>query len=78
MTAFFLNFINQRYNPMIYWVNKDCREGTYNHNIFPRLTGKTLDDHWADMMREARIAGQDVTEWVKPFGNDAKCLQVQD
>lgn len=51
VSAYFLDWINERYTPMNYWINKDCREGTYNDNIFPRLTGKTVDQHWTDMMQ---------------------------
>lgn len=51
VSAYFLNWINQRYNPMIYWINKDCREGTYKDSIFPRLTRKTVDQHWNEMLR---------------------------
>jgi hypothetical protein len=51
VAAYFLDWINVRYNPMIYWINKDCREGTYAPTIFPRLTGKTVDQHWQEMLR---------------------------
>jgi len=50
VTAYFLDWVNARYNPMIYWINKDCREGTYNHQIFDRLTGKSIDQHWQEML----------------------------
>ncbi|ODM94871.1 hypothetical protein Ocin01_11806 [Orchesella cincta] len=50
VSAYFLDWINSRWDPMNYWINKDCREGTYDVSIFPRLTGKTVDQHWDDMM----------------------------
>ena len=52
VAAYFLNYINNsRYRYMIYYLNKDCREGTYNENIFKRLTGKTADQLWLDMLK---------------------------
>lgn len=54
VSAYFFDYINRitNYSPnMVYWVNKDCREGNYADTIFPRLTGKTLDQLWADMMK---------------------------
>lgn len=82
VTAYFLDFVHRRYNPMIYWVNKDCREGTYAHSIFPRLTGRTLDELWDDMLQEANelYPGEDFSHFVKPFSsnNADKCLKIQE
>ncbi|KAJ6636271.1 Allergen Tha p 2 [Pseudolycoriella hygida] len=56
VTAYFLQYVidntPQMQAPyhMVYWVNKDCREGTYNDSIWPRLTGKTLSQLWQDML----------------------------
>lgn len=56
VTAYFLQYIINNTpqwsapNHMVYWANKDCREGTYNDSMWPRMTGKTLDQLWQDMM----------------------------
>lgn len=53
VTSYFLQYINDvtSFSPtMIYWANKDCREGTYDDSLWPRLTGKTLDQHWQTMI----------------------------
>ena len=56
VTAYFLNYIVTRVrSDMIYWSNKDMREGTYADSIWPRLTGKDLPTMWADMLREGWI-----------------------
>ncbi|CAG7718026.1 unnamed protein product [Allacma fusca] len=56
VTAFFLDYVD-RTNPardMLYWLNKDCREGTYADTIWPRLlNGKTVDVLWDEMMELA-------------------------
>jgi hypothetical protein len=50
VTAYFLNYVvTQVRDDMVYWVNKDAREGTYQDTIWPRLTGKNLSQLWADM-----------------------------
>ncbi len=51
-SAYFLNWIESRYKWMIYYLNKDCREGTYNENIFKRLTGHSVDELWQMMLRD--------------------------
>ena len=51
-TAYFLNYIVTKVRPdMIYWANKDCREGKYDDSLWSRLTGKSLDTLWNDMYR---------------------------
>ena len=52
VSAYFMNYVIQKVrNDMIYWVNKDAREGTYADTIWPRLTGKDLKTLWADMQQ---------------------------
>lgn len=57
IAAYFLQYILDNTpqwgapNHMVYWANKDCREGTYNDSMWPRMTGKTLDQHWQDMLK---------------------------
>ncbi|ODM90184.1 hypothetical protein Ocin01_16500 [Orchesella cincta] len=52
---YFLEWINKnRYEHMIYFLNQDCRAGTYNINIFEKLTGKTVDELWQEMMADGR------------------------
>lgn len=52
VSAYFLQYINRIYSGlMIYYANKDCREGNYADTLWPRLTGKTLDQLWSDMMK---------------------------
>ena len=51
VTAYFFNYIKtQVRDDMLYWVNKDAREGTYADSIWPRLTGKNLNQLWNDML----------------------------
>jgi len=52
VTAYFLNYVESRYQGMIYYFNKDCREGTYDESMWARLTGKTPEQHWQDMLRD--------------------------
>lgn len=56
ISAYFLQYIidntPQWRSPydMVYWANKDCREGTYNDSMWQRMVGKTLDQLWQDML----------------------------
>jgi len=50
-SAYFMNYVKTKVrDDMVYYVNKDAREGTYADTIWPRLTGKTLDQLWNDML----------------------------
>lgn len=53
--AYFFDWLNQRYQPngekMTYWLNDACRKGEYSDDNFTRLTGKTVQQNWDDMMR---------------------------
>lgn len=57
ISAYFLQYILDNTpqwpapNHMVYWVNKDCREGTYNDSMWLRMTGKTVDQFWQDMIK---------------------------
>jgi hypothetical protein len=55
VSAYFLQWIQTRVGDMVYWANKDCREGTYNDELWPRLTGRTLDQLWGEMMADGPI-----------------------
>jgi len=48
--AYFLNFLNSKRRDMIYYINKDLREGTYAETIFTRLMGKTVDQLWEETL----------------------------
>ncbi|CAG7723380.1 unnamed protein product [Allacma fusca] len=57
-TAFFLNWVDQNKQKiggrsMIYWLNKDAREGKYTDNIWPKLLGQTVQQVWQEMMQKA-------------------------
>jgi len=60
-SAYFLQYIIdntpqwQAPNNMVYWANKDCREGYYNDSMWPRMTGKTLDQLWQDMIKSTAV-----------------------
>lgn len=57
ISAYFLQYIIDNTpqwpapNHMVYWANKDCREGKYNDSMWQRMTGKTLDQLWQDMIK---------------------------
>lgn len=51
--VFFLNWINEKYPNSLYSLNAECRQGSYEDDLFVKLTGKNPDQLWADMMREA-------------------------
>jgi len=57
VSAYFLQWIQKldEDRNMIYWANKDCREGTYNDDLWPRLTGSTLEQLWAAMQADGPI-----------------------
>jgi len=50
VSAYFLEWIQRNVGDMVYWTNKDCREGTYANSIWERLTGRDLDTLWREMM----------------------------
>lgn len=49
VSAYFLEWIQINVGDMVYWCNKDCREGTYADTIWPRLTGRDLNQLWREM-----------------------------
>ena len=50
IAAYFLNYVVTKvHNEMIYWLNRDCREGQYKDDVWTRLTGKDVDTLWNDM-----------------------------
>lgn len=57
VSAYFLQYIINNTpqwaapNHMVYWINKDCREGTYDDSMWPRMTGKSLEEHWKNMVK---------------------------
>jgi len=58
VSAYFLQYIidAERFTPhMIYWANKDCREGTYKDSMWTRMTGKSVDQHWNDMIESRNV-----------------------
>lgn len=52
--VFFLNWIDEKYPNSLYTLNAECRQGTYEDDLFVKLTGRTPDQLWEDMMREAK------------------------
>jgi len=46
----FLNFLKSKRRDMIYYINKDLREGSYAETIYTKLMGKTLDELWEEML----------------------------
>ncbi|KAJ6640778.1 hypothetical protein Bhyg_05710 [Pseudolycoriella hygida] len=83
VAAYFLQFIIDsppKLQPnMIYWVNKDCREGTYADSIWKRLTGKTVDQHWNDMMntKESGCYKNYCWSWCKSRGSGNWCYTTR-
>ncbi|CAG7833688.1 unnamed protein product, partial [Allacma fusca] len=58
VTAWFLDYIVRTNNftpDFVYWLNKDCREGTYNDYIWEKLLKKTVDQLWNEMMTAPAI-----------------------
>jgi hypothetical protein len=62
VTAYFLDYVNTRYASsadVVYEINKSCREGTYqtDHSLFLRLTNKTIDVLWDEMIVSGKNNG---------------------
>lgn len=52
--AYLLNWIKKtHFDEIIYYANKDCREGVFEDTFWQRLTGKTVDQLWDEMMETA-------------------------
>lgn len=71
VTSYFLQYIIDvtSFSPnMIYWANKDCREGNYADSLWPRLTGKTLDQHWQDLLNRGLCKNKDKLQRIRLDG----------
>ena len=50
-TAMFLDFVQRKYDPkLVAKLNRSCREGKYRNRQFREITGKSLDDLWAEFV----------------------------
>ena len=47
----FLDFARRKYDPkLVPKLNQACRASTYKDSLFSDLTGKSLDDLWAEFI----------------------------
>ncbi|CAG7714114.1 unnamed protein product, partial [Allacma fusca] len=51
VTAFFFNWVDQNKpkiagQSMLYWINKDARDGNYKDTLWTRFYGQTVEQVW--------------------------------